>query len=190
MFLFYTSLILQKLSSGQLCNDSSIQYIHNDRLVSLVKETSMTETINISELQRDITIYPIEEGSIINLHYLQNVLTIDEANDMINLCNNRNGWTRSPQRFKDSMNDQHTGRNSSSCPLIWPNLYKRYLNDISLFSSLSENIQFELSFVSKITKLVASFLECDETLVEPLQIVRYREGEYYKAHHDHGGYYG
>ena len=170
------------------------------------------ETVDVSidenngTRQQSINITLIEAGSEVFLHYIQNFISSDEADLLITLCDQRDGWRKSPIRAElattistsgDGTIDGDTGnadkfqkRTSSSCPLLWPISYQKLEQDPNAYGKISDSILNEFTLTNMISKRAAKLLKIDQKHVEPLQIVRYHSGEFYQVHHDHGGYYG
>lgn len=142
--------------------------------------------------ERNATISIIDKGKDIFLHYVRNFLTSSEAETLINICDKRDGWSRSrvvtEHTDEDKVAQKQGLRTSSSCPLIWPLFYINKLDEVKKRGAI--DLEFEINFTWLLTQRIASFLEVSPAQVEPLQIVRYEHGEFYKKHHDHGKYYG
>ncbi len=139
----------------------------------------------------NITMASIPEGEGISLHYVQNFLSADTVSKFISMCNQRSGWTNSPQSIDGSASVNKATRTSSSCPLIWPQLYLPIWTDPTHPKhSRLEPLKDEIELTWHLTQRVASFLNISEEHVEPFQIVRYEPGQLYREHHDHGSYYG
>ena len=132
--------------------------------------------------------YAIPGGESISLQYIRDFIPTSTLEHIINLCNARNGWTSSPQSLNGKSTVKAT-RTSRSCPLIWPQLYLP-LRDKAEYASRLEPISEELDVTWALTQRIASLLNVGEEYIEPFQLVRYLPGEFYKEHHDHGGYYG
>jgi hypothetical protein len=151
-----------------------------------------------------VTIAPIEPGNSIFLHYIREFISSSDASTLISICDDRNGWKASPIR-KDALhkrslelssegdisaNANAKQRTSSSCPLLWPTLYRALETDPNAYGDISPALLKEFNITRQITTRVAKLLKIQSSQVEPFQIVRYEHGEYYHVHHDHGSYYG
>ena len=68
--------------------------------------------------------------------------------------------------------------------------YLPRLNELRSSGRLTDTIENEIDLTWQLTQQIAILLEIDETMVEPLQLIHYQPGQYYKRHHDHGTYYG
>jgi len=136
--------------------------------------------------------YEVQGAEKIGLVYFQNFMTSEEVDDAISLCDKRNGWTKSPSR--DESDGPSTSlkrtRTSYSCPLIWPLLYLPKMDILRESGKLTKNIEDEITFSWRLQQRVSHLLNSEETFIEPLQIVRYESGQFYRKHHDHGAYYG
>ena len=128
----------------------------------------------------------IPGGESISLQYIQNFLPPQTIQELIHSCDARNGWTTSPQSIDGKVTAARTSR---SCPLIWPLLYLPLLQE-EKGKQIPKHIVNEIHLTWDLTQRISSFLNVDESRVEPLQLVRYLPGQYYKEHHDHGSYYG
>jgi hypothetical protein len=136
--------------------------------------------------------HEVAGGEAIGLYYVQDVITAEEADYLVKLCDSRNGWTSSPSRHADDGVDTslRETRTSSSCPLIWPLLYLPHMDELRDSGRLTVDMESEVRFTWRLSQRLAGLLEVDETHLEPLQLVRYETGQHYSRHHDHGAYYG
>ena len=135
----------------------------------------------------------IKGGEAIDLTYIKNLITDDEARQLVTICDHRNGWVMSPQKDVDNgIGDFHKNdaRSSSSCPLIWPMLYLPRYDELKEAGKMTEELEKELNFTWLLTRKFASLFEISADRFEPFQLVRYEIGQQYKLHHDHGDYYG
>ena len=81
----------------------------------------------------------------------------------------------------------HSGeRTSSTCPLLYARMYMPVME--KLRQNKPEYVP-ELELSNLVAKRAAKLLGTDETRIEPLQMIKYAPGEYYKPHHDHKAYY-
>ena len=147
-----------------------------------------TTTTSSTNTQPQPSRYNIPGGESISLQYIQNFIPHTILTQLITLCNTRNGWTSSPQSL-DGKSQVKATRTSRSCPLLWPQLYLPLREDPSYATKL-QPILDELDVTWALTQRIASLLHVGEEYIEPFQLVRYLPGEFYKQHHDHGGYYG
>lgn len=124
----------------------------------------------------------------IQLTYVENFLTDDEAVELVRICDSRSGWSPSPLKRQGSRgsgerDDGREGgaeRTSSSCPLLWHELYRGATGD--------ESLRREAELTSLLAdRVVALFHEIEITPahVEPFQLVRYRPGEKFAPHGDY-----
>mmetsp|Transcript_945 Transcript_945/g.2018 ORF Transcript_945/g.2018 Transcript_945/m.2018 type:complete len:348 (+) Transcript_945:188-1231(+) len=130
----------------------------------------------------------IPGGEAIDLKYVKDIVSPEIAAQLIHSCDQRSGWTTSPQSVGGSAQVK-ASRTSRSCPLIWPQLYLPLLDNPDYASRLTP-IRDEINLTWRLTQRVAEFLGVGEEYIEPFQLVRYQPGEFYKEHHDHGSYYG
>lgn len=147
---------------------------------------SATGTIPTIIEENKPVISNIPGGESISLQYIQNFLPPQTIQELIQSCDKRNGWTTSPQSIDGKATAARTSR---SCPLIWPLLYLPLLQE-ERGKQIPKHIVNEIHLTWDLTQRISSFLNVDESRVEPLQLVRYLPGQYYKEHHDHGSYYG
>lgn len=129
-------------------------------------------------------------GESVNLRYVRKFLTRDEVRRLIGFCDDRDGWTSSPQNLGGTAGVKNTTRTSSSCPIVWPLLYLPRMSELKASGRLTPAVEAEILFAWDVLRRVASFLDVGEDRVEPLQLVRYEPGQFYRPHHDHGSYYG
>lgn len=153
---------------------SSTIFVNNSLLTDIVWESVK---IDNDDAVPSVLVSEIEPS--INLHYVEGILSLQEVKTLLSLCYDRNGWTKSPQRVRSDVNikgetvtqdlsgltQDHSGRTSSSCPLIWPKLYKSILQDEVKKMSLSPTIINEIVFTSAISDRVSKFLEVDAAQV-------------------------
>mmetsp|Transcript_21156 Transcript_21156/g.29634 ORF Transcript_21156/g.29634 Transcript_21156/m.29634 type:complete len:373 (+) Transcript_21156:56-1174(+) len=153
--------------------------------------------VNLDESKNDqntpISVANIPGGEIIDLRYVQNFLSLNEAQTFIQICNDRNGWTSSPLNHgekKGGIKDENVARTSNSCPILYPSLYLPHLERLRQSGRLTPQLEKEINFSLQIMRRIASLLNVDESFIEPLQLIKYQPGQYYRKHHDHGTYYG
>jgi len=144
-----------------------------------------------------VSVAALPAGAGVYLHYVKSLVTADEAVRLIKVCDNRQGWIRSLLKVESevtvnggSSGDKEQKRTSSSCPLVWPDLYKKLESDPAAFGAKGAALLEELGLALAVSRRVARLMGVDESVIEPLQLVRYQHGEYYSSHHDHGAYYG
>ena len=130
-------------------------------------------------------------GETVRLRYVKSFLSLDEVAAAIGFCDGRAGWTASRQTYDgDGSAVNKTSRTSSSCPLIWPLLYLPRLEALRESGRLKPELEDEIQFAWKLMQRISNFLEVDVARIEPLQLIRYEPGQFYRQHHDHGSYYG
>mmetsp|Transcript_3531 Transcript_3531/g.8074 ORF Transcript_3531/g.8074 Transcript_3531/m.8074 type:complete len:303 (-) Transcript_3531:106-1014(-) len=130
-------------------------------------------------------------GEAVKLRYVKSFLSLDEVAAAIGFCDGRDGWTASRQTYDgDGSAINKTSRTSSSCPLIWPLLYLPKLEALRESGRLKPELEDEIQFAWKLMQRISNFLKVDAARIEPLQLIRYEPGQFYRQHHDHGSYYG
>jgi len=82
--------------------------------------------------------------------------------------------------------EEQGARTSSSCPLLFPLFYLALRARIQ---TEKPELMRELDLSWAITQRAATLLEVEPSQVEPIQVLRYEPGEFYRVHHDHHGYY-
>ena len=170
----------QIIYDNQINSSSSSYYLKEDNFEDYFFGDNKKYQVQISS---------IKGGEDIGLHYIKNLLSEKESNDLLSLCNVRNGWIASPQRDATGITSKRKERTSSSCPLIWPLFYLSKLQELKNNGKLTKIIENEINLSWNFMQKIAAFTEVDDTHVEPLQLIRYFKGEFYKLHHDHGSYY-
>ena len=124
----------------------------------------------------------------LQLTYVHNLVTPEQIYDLVRLADERNGWRKSPLKIQKTGADiQDDLRNSSSCPMLWPLLYKHKRSQIE--ESHPELLP-ELDLVNRITNRIvelftATELDLTPEFIEPLQLVRYDSTERFGPHHDY-----
>lgn len=73
--------------------------------------------------------------------------------------------------------------------MLWPLLYLPNIERIKASGKLTEAIEKELNVTWLLTQRFANLLDVEVDRIEPLQLIKYKTGEFYKKHHDHGGNY-
>lgn len=110
---------------------------------------------------------------------------------MIQFCDDRNGWQSSLQFLGGTtVGAEDPTRTSHTCPIMWPLIFLPRLPELKASGRLPPHIEAEIIFARVIFQRIASFLDVEEDHVEPLQLVRYEPGQFYRPHHDHGSFYG
>jgi len=126
---------------------------------------------------REVKITPISDQ--IGLRYIEGIFDEDELKSLIQFCENRSGWQRSQVMRSMKLDDDDPHRTSSSCPLIFS---LHYHDKIGL---LPDELQKETQASWNATNRVARLFDILPSQVEPLQVIHYQPGQYYKAHHDY-----
>lgn len=180
------------------CEDSSLFIVRGgpDGNIesSLFREVTIKSSEENSADKSNDSLVEVAEvpgGEAVGLHYVRGFFSSEEISKLIGFCDSRSGWTASPQNHaKDGTVSVDRARTSQSCPLIWPLIYLPKMEELRRRGILTPEIEDEILFTWKFMKRVASFLEVEESHIEPLQLIKYGVGQYYKQHHDHGSYYG
>lgn len=172
-------------------------------------EEDISSSIIFKEHGEDhLLIADIAQGSSIGLSYIKNFISPQEAERFISFCEDRQGFSKSPQRdikessttgsssttgnftfaSKQGLTLEHKGRTSSSCPLIWPLMYLPRMDEARA-RGMTASQEKEVYFAYDMAMRVAKLFECNVARIEPLQMVKYEHGQYYRRHHDDGRYY-
>lgn len=138
----------------------------------------------------NVTVASLPVSGSIGLKYVNKFLSEDAIQKLISFCDDRSGWTASPQNYGGDGTIVKASRTSSSCPIILPLLYLPKLDLLRKSGRLTEAIEEEITFSWSLMQRIADFLEVDVGRIEPLQLIRYTPGQFYRQHHDHGSYYG
>mmetsp|Transcript_24376 Transcript_24376/g.54970 ORF Transcript_24376/g.54970 Transcript_24376/m.54970 type:complete len:292 (+) Transcript_24376:154-1029(+) len=130
------------------------------------------------------------------IFYVQSFMSPDEAKIFGALCEaegNEGRFVRSPQRKRDEAGQQtilgveeQGARTSASCPLLFSLFYLPLKEKIA---TSSPHLLRELEMTWDVTERAAKLLDVLPSQVEPIQLIRYEPGQFYKVHHDHSGYY-
>ena len=171
-------------SQPKMIRDGNIQPI-DPRSFEPVKLENDNETLS------NISISKIPEGKSIDLQYVKDFLPNEISQRLIQFCDERGGWTTSPQTVNGQSIVRKASRTSRSCPLIWSQMYLPYLySNSQQYQEKLASLKDEIELSWNITQRIASLLNINEEYIEPFQLIRYLPGEFYKEHHDHGSYYG
>ncbi|VEU40242.1 unnamed protein product [Pseudo-nitzschia multistriata] len=160
-----------------------------DTLRDLEDLVSFEEVLLSSGARTPAVAAAVPGGEAIGLTYVRDLVEPGLSSRLVGACDARSGWTVSPQSVDGSATVREASRTSRSCPLIWPQLYLPLLDDPAYASRL-DPLREEIGLAWGLTQRFGDLLGVGEETVEPLQLVRYRQGEFYKEHHDHGSYYG
>ena len=134
-----------------------------------------------------VALTPIPEGNAIGLTYVHGFLTAKEAMAAVRLCDDRAGWTRSPQKKTFRTDAAATGgsgegsedgegegnyvtaaRTSDSCPLIWPHHYRPHRERLT--PTQRAQLGEELDLASVLSHRAALLGNASLAHVEPLQV--------------------
>ena len=179
---------IMRISGGvDECQTHNIAEIIRSGETELIPSTDFHK---VPLLSSTIDVANINGGESINLRYVKSFLTEEEVQKLISICDKRNGWQTSPQNVDGTVQVNVKKRTSSSCPIIWPLVYLPKMDLFKASGKLQPDIEEEINFSWMLTQRIASFLNVDESYVEPLQLIRYYNGQFYRQHHDHGKYYG
>lgn len=157
---------------------------------SITSNEEEKESTKVALNHEIISTATIKEGEKVNLKYVKSFLSENETSSVMNFCNQRNGWTASRQNKDGDGNQVGVARTSNSCPLLWPLLYLPKIQQLKAANRLTPELEHELYFTWDLMQRIADYLQAPVENIEPLQLVRYTPGQFYKQHHDHGGYYG
>ena len=147
------------------------------------------------------TLHPIPglEDSGLGAAVVKNLLSEEDCNYLVGLCERRGGFVRSTQRSTEiaatvtaaaggGVNFAgdvmvNAARTSSSCPLLWSTLYGSKRSQLEARGAVQA--LEELDAVEMLGDRIASFLNVTPAHLEPFQIVRYEQGQKYAPHHDY-----
>lgn len=133
--------------------------------------------------------------SIINeeksLLYVHDFLGKEEIDAIVAICSDQDRFDSSPLRMHSAtLNDGYgvdqAVRTSSSCPLLFAYYYMPHLEKLK---EQAPHLLPELELTWNITQRAANFFQVSASQIEPLQMLMYQPGQYYKPHHDHRGFY-
>lgn len=174
-----TNNVLDHESFTQVDYQTTMNSQHQQQGEKIVKSTAYISPVHYNKGSEKI-----------NLRYVKQFLTPDEVQKLINLCEQRDGFQSSPVNIDGTATSSEKQRTSNSCPMIWPMQILPKIDLLKQMGRLTPALEEEIYFVLEIMKRISSFLKLpDETYIEPLQIVKYTPGQFYKQHHDHGSYY-
>lgn len=139
----------------------------------------------------NVQVANVPGGEAVKLTYVKSFLSPEEVASAIGFCDGRGGWTASRQTYDgDGGAVNRASRTSNSCPLIYPLLYLPRLEALRQSGRLTKQLEDECMLAWKLMQRIADFLRVEVARIEPLQLIRYEPGQFYRQHHDHGSYYG
>ncbi|CAE6910269.1 P4HA1 [Symbiodinium sp. KB8] len=126
-----------------------------------------------------------EDGEL-EVSLLQGLFQQAELQELVRVCEARNGFQASLQRTSSGEFRKDRMRTSSSCPMLWPLFTppERVLQLRKENASLAAAVEEELAAVLSASKRCAEVIGVDPARVEPLQLIRYAPGQYYRPHMD------
>lgn len=166
-----------------------VVFVNGSRLTELAVETVEVDG-------RMVHMRSIAEGAELQLTYVHSIIDDSELTSLVEMVERRDGWKRSPLKAqddgkvlagKDDQRDKDSRRTSSSCPMLWPLVY-RHLRD-GLIEKRPDVVS-ELDLVTNISERVAALfratgMELTADHIEPLQMLKYQPGELFGPHHDY-----
>ena len=116
----------------------------------VLSDNQVIDDLHFEEVN-SFSVASIRGAEPISLNYVKDAITFEEANQLISLCNDRNGWVPSPQKDAESLKEDQR-RTSYSCPLIWPLLYIKQIERIKASGKLTKVVERELNLSWTLTK--------------------------------------
>jgi len=130
-------------------------------------------------------IHRISEPDDLEVFFVKDVIPHSELNTLVKLADARNGfqgsWQKDPSTGELKKDDHRT---SSSCPLLWPLMYKEAKRKAGAHQSPPEEAEAECRAVEEFVSRCAEIIGVDPLCIEPLQLVKYLPGEHYRSHFD------
>lgn len=137
------------------------------------------------------TVHMRELHEELQMTYVHGLIAPAEIESLLRLADSRQGFVRSPVKTQRVGADEvaHVGRNSTSCPLLWPLVYGTAEMREQLRAARPALIE-ELDLVERLMARVAALftaagMELTPRQIEPLQLVRYRDQSFFGPHHDY-----
>mmetsp|Transcript_52843 Transcript_52843/g.109276 ORF Transcript_52843/g.109276 Transcript_52843/m.109276 type:complete len:364 (+) Transcript_52843:43-1134(+) len=133
-----------------------------------------------------VAIRRLTQDGELEVSLLQGLFQQAELQELIRVCEARNGFQASLQRTSSGEFRKDRMRTSSSCPMLWPLFTppERVLQLREENAGLAAAVEEELAAVLSATKRCAEVIGVDPARVEPLQLIRYAPGQYYRPHMD------
>ena len=183
-------------NAGSQLPSSKIASSQSDRVCEQAEATAPNVMIDGVPADRPITETVEVEGRKLSfrllheelqLTYVHGMIDADEVAALVHMAEKRGGFIRSPLRKQGGGDiSEDDRRNSSSCPMIWPLVYR------DKWESLASNpdVLAELELATKISSRVAAMfaasgVDVNIEFIEPLQLVRYQASERFGPHHDY-----
>jgi len=107
----------------------------------------------------------------------------EELRRLVKLCEARSGFQPSLQTSRTGQQVQDGRRTSHSCAVHWPMLFGGNLEELQE-RGLELDVLAELKAAQEISEVCARAVGVDVSHIEPLQLVKYTPGQFYRAHMD------
>jgi len=141
-----------------------------------------TKQVTIGEGRPEATFRRISKENELDIWLVEHLFLPEELRQLVRLCAERNGFQPSLQTTTSGQQVVDKRRTSHSCALHWPVLWGN--SEERLRRGVSPEVEEELTAAQHVTDLCARALEVDSSYIEPLQLVKYTPGQFYRAHLD------
>ncbi|CAE7507126.1 P4HA1 [Symbiodinium natans] len=133
-----------------------------------------------------VSVRRLTEDGEPDVSLVQGLFQKAELEELVRICEARQGFQASLQRTSSGEFLRDRMRTSSSCPLLWPLFTPRErIQQLRMENEqMAEAVEVELAAVLSATNRCAQVIGVDEARVEPLQLIRYEPGQYYRPHMD------
>lgn len=136
------------------------------------KSMPLPEPFDVRQVRdRSVVFRRLTEPEELKVCLVEGLFHEHELKRLLHLCEERQGFQPSLQKDRLGQVVQDGRRTSHSCAMRWP----------LLGDSLDE---VELLYAQEATERCASVLDLEAEYIEPLQLVKYTPGQYYRAHLD------
>eukprot|EP00931_Biecheleriopsis_adriatica_P108036 TRINITY_DN82367_c0_g1_i1.p1 TRINITY_DN82367_c0_g1~~TRINITY_DN82367_c0_g1_i1.p1 ORF type:complete len:364 (-),score=52.25 TRINITY_DN82367_c0_g1_i1:41-1036(-) len=149
---------------------------------------SPSRVIEVEDDKRGVTLHRLTREHELEVFLVQRLFQPSDLQRLVSICVAREGFRRSLQRDYGSgefMVD--SSRTSESCPMLWPLLCPpEKLEDLRRAgqAASAEAVEDELQAVLQVVDRCSQVIGVESSCIEPLQLVRYAPGQYYRPHMD------